>query len=56
MRKEGSLENIEKTKEKENQSDARKMHTYGQKKKAAKRAVDKARIYMEADLCSKCRA
>ena len=34
---------IEKTKERGNQPDARIIHPYGQKKRAAKRAVDKAR-------------
>ena len=29
------------------------IHTYGQKKRAAKRAVDNARRDMEADVCSK---
>ena len=42
---------IEKTKERGNQPDARMIHTYGQKKKAAKRAVDKAR--READVYRK---
>ena len=36
-----------------NQPDARMLHTYGQKKGAAKRAVDKARRDMEADVYSK---
>ena len=44
---------IEKTKEKGNEPDARMIHTYGQKKRAAKRAVDKARRDMEADVYSK---
>ena len=40
---------IEKTKERGNEPDARMIHTYGQKKRAAKIAVDKARRDMEAD-------
>ena len=36
-----------------NQPYARIIHTSGQKKKAAKRDVDKARIDIEADLYSK---
>ena len=44
---------IEKTKERGNQPDARMIHTYGQNKRAAKRAVDKARRDMEADVYSK---
>ena len=36
-----------------NQPDARMIHTYGQKKRAAKRAVDKSRRDMEADVYSK---
>ena len=44
--KEGSLEiNREDQGERGRQSDARMMHTYGQKKRAAKRAVDKAKIW-----------
>ena len=44
---------IEKIKERGNEPDARMIHTYGQKKGAAKRAVDKARTDMEADVYSK---
>ena len=44
---------IEKTKERGNRLDARMIHTYGQKKRAAKKAVDKARRDMEADVYSK---
>ena len=44
---------IEKTKERGNEPDARMIHTYGQKKRAAKRTVDKARRDMEADVYSK---
>ena len=44
---------IEKTKERGNEPDARMIHTYGRKKRAAKRAVDKARRDMEADVYSK---
>ena len=43
---------IEKTKEKGNEPDARMIHTYGQKREA-KRAVDKASRDMEADVYSK---
>ena len=39
----------EKSKERGNQPDARMIHTYGQKKRTVKRAVDKARRDMEAD-------
>ena len=42
----------EKTKERGNQPDAKMMHTYGQKKNATKRAVDKARRDTEADMNS----
>ena len=41
---------IEKTKERGNQPEARMIQTFGQKKGAAKRAVDKARRDMEADI------
>ena len=44
---------IEKTKERGNEPDARMIHTYGQKKRATRRAVDKARRDMEADVYSK---
>ena len=44
---------IEKTQERGNEPDARMIHTYGQKKSAAKRAVDKARRDMEAYVYSK---
>ena len=44
---------IEKTKERGNELDARMIHTYGQKKRATKRAVDKARRDIEADVYSK---
>ena len=44
---------IEKTKERGNQPNARMIHTYGQKKKAAKRVVDKARRDMKANAYSK---
>ena len=43
----------EKTKERGNQPDARMIHTYRQKKRAAKRAVDKARRDIEADVYCK---
>ena len=44
---------IEKAKERGNETDARMIHTYGQNKRAAKRAVDKAMRDMEADVYSK---
>ena len=44
---------LEKTKGRGNQLDARMIHTYGQKKKAAKKAVNKVRRDMEADVYSK---
>ena len=44
---------IEKTKKRGNEPDARMIHTYGQKKRAAKRAVDKAWRDMDADVYSK---
>ena len=44
---------IEKTKERGNQPDARMIHPYRQKKRPAKRDVDKARRDMEADVYSK---
>ena len=44
---------IEKIKVIGNQPDEGMLHLYGQKKKAAKRAVDKARNDMEADLYTK---
>ena len=44
---------IEKTKERGNEPDTRMIHTHGQNKRAAKRAVDKARRDMEADVYSK---
>ena len=44
---------IEKTKVKGNQPDGGMLHLYGQKKKAAKKAVDKARNDMEANLYTK---
>ena len=51
-KKEGWKE-IAKTKDRGNHPDARMMHAYGQNKKAAKRAVDKARRDMEADVYGK---
>ena len=53
MRKKEAWKEIEKTKERGNQPDASMMHTYWQKKKAAKRAVDNMRRDMEAYVCSK---
>ena len=54
MRKEESLErNREDQGERGRQPDARMIHTYGQKKGAATRAVDEARRDMEADVYSK---
>ena len=54
MRKEGSLErNIEDKGERKSTRCNDDTHTYGEKKKAAKRAVDKAMIDMEADVYSK---
>ena len=44
---------IEKTNERRNEPDARMIHTSRQKKRAAKRAVDKARRGVEADVYSK---
>ena len=44
---------IEKTEKRGNQPDPRMMHTHGQKKKAAKRAVDKARRDTETGVYSK---
>ena len=44
---------IEKTKERGNQRDARMIHSSRKKKKAVKRIVDKARRYTEADVYSK---
>ena len=52
-KKKEAWKEIEKTKERGNQPDARMIHAYGQKKNAAKRAVDKTRRYMEADVHSK---
>ena len=43
---------IENTKERGNQPDARMMHTYGQKKYAVKRVFDKASRDMEAEVYS----
>ena len=51
--KKEAWEEIEKTKERGNEPDARMIHTYGQKKRAAKRAVGKARRDKEADVYSK---
>ena len=42
-KKKEAWKEIEKTKERGNKQDARRIHTYGQKKRAAKRPVDKAR-------------
>ena len=53
MRKKEVWKEIKKTKEGGNQPDARVMHTYGQKKKAAKRIVDNLRRDLEADVYSK---
>ena len=44
---------IENIKVNRNQPDGGMLHLYGQKKKAAKKAVDKARNAMEADLYTK---
>ena len=44
---------IENLKVNGNQPDGGRLHLYGQKKKAAKKDVDKARNYMEADLYTK---
>ena len=44
---------IENIKVNGNQADGGMLHLYGQKKKAATKAVDKARNYMEADLYTK---
>ena len=52
-KKKEAWKEIEKTKERGNEPNARMIHTYGQKKRAAKRAVDKAMRDMEADVYSK---
>ena len=44
---------IEKIKVNGNQPDGGVLHLYGQKEKAAKKAVDKARNHTEADLYTK---
>ena len=53
MQKEGSLERNREDQGDKNQLDARMIHTIWQKKKAAKRTVDKVRRDMEADIYSK---
>ena len=53
MRKKEAWKEIEKKKKRGNQLDAIMMHTYGQKNKAANRAVYKARRNIEADVYNK---